>query len=103
MILTATGVLTREHVPLMIDRPLLIFLGVILGMPAMVVAFVVLSAANLWSVPYQFASYLAVWSASDGYLFAHDQVRAFSVAYVLLSLCGLLVSIPVWRLLGFLS
>jgi di/tricarboxylate transporter len=170
MTLTATGVLTREQFRLMIDWPLLIFLGVILSMPAMihqigvdarlaqalpplvawahgspvwtltllfvmvtaarfvlsewvaiplltatlvpiaptvglhpwVVAFVVLSAANLWSVPYQFASYLAFWSASDGYLFAHGQVRAFSVAYVLLSLCGLLVSIPVWRLLGFL-
>ena len=171
MMLTATGVLTREHFRLLIDWPLLIFLGVILSMPAMihqigvdaqlaqalpplvawahgspvwtltllfvivtaarfllsewvavplltatlipiaptvglhpwVVAFVVLSAANLWSVPYQFASYLAFWSASDGYLFAHDQVRAFSIAYVLLSLCGLLVSIPVWRMLGFLS
>jgi divalent anion:Na+ symporter, DASS family len=170
MMLTATGVLTREHFRSSIDWPLLIFLGVILGMPAMihesgvdaevgqvlpslaawaygspvwtvtllfvfvtaarvflsewvaiplltaalvpiaptagldpwVVAFVVLSAANLWSVPYQFASYLAFWSASDGYLFAHDQVRAFSVAYVVLSLCGLLVSIPVWRLLGLL-
>jgi len=171
MTLAAAGVLTREHFRLLIDWPLLIFLGVILSMPAMihqigvdaqlaqalpplvawahgspvwtltvlflivtaarfllsewvavplltatlvpiaptvglhpwVVAFVVLSAANLWSVPYQFASYLAFWSASDGYLFAHHQVRTFSVAYVLLSLCGLLVSIPVWRLLGFLS
>jgi di/tricarboxylate transporter len=170
MTLAATGVLTREHFRRTIDWPLLIFLGVILGMPAMihhvgvdtqlaqglppvvawvhgspvlaltllfaivtaarfllsewvaiplltatltpiaptlglhpwVVAFVVLSAANLWSVPYQFASYLAFWSASDGHLFAHDQVRTFSVAYVLLSLCGLLVSIPVWRRLGFL-
>ena len=171
MTLTAAGVLTREQFRSTIDWPFLIFLGVILGMPAMihhigvdarlaealpplvawapgspvwtvtllfvivtaarfllsewvaiplmtatlvpiaptvglhpwVVAFVVLSAANLWSVPYQFASYLAFWSASEGYLFAHDQVRTFSVAYVLLSLCGLLVSIPVWRLLGFLS
>ena len=171
MTLAATGVLTREQFRLMIDWPLLIFLGVILSMPAMIhqigvdarlaqtlpplvawahgspvwtltllfiivtaarfllsewvavplltatlvpiaptvglhpwiVAFVVLSAANLWSVPYQFASYLAFWSASDGYLFAHDQVRAFSIAYMLLSLCGLLVSIPLWRLLGFLG
>jgi DASS family divalent anion:Na+ symporter len=171
MALAATGVLTREHFRSMIDWPFLIFLGVILSMPAMihhigvdaqlaqalpplvtwahgspartlallfaivtaarvlvsewvavplltatlvpiaptvglhpwVVAFVVLSAANLWSVPYQFASYLAFWSASDGYLFGHDQVRAFSIAYVLLSLCGILVSIPFWRLLGLLS
>ena len=61
------------------------------------------SLAAHWSAPYQFASYLAFWSASDGHLFAHEQVRTFSVAYVLLSLCRLLVSIPVWRLLGFLS
>jgi hypothetical protein len=54
-------------------------------------------------VPYQFASCFAFGRASDGYLFAHHQVRAFSVAYVLLSLCGLLVSIPVWRPLGLLS
>jgi len=171
MTLAATGVLTRELFRSTIDWPLLIFLGVILSMPAMVhhigvdaqlaqalppvvawargspvltlallfalataarvllsewvaiplltatlvpiaptvglhpwvIAFVVLSAANLWSVPYQFASYLAFWSAAEGYLFSHDQVRAFSVAYVLLSLCGLLASIPVWRLLGLLS
>jgi len=171
MALTATGVLTREQFRSAIDWPLLIFLGVILGMPAMihhtgvdaqlatalpplvvwahgapawtltllflvvtaarivlsewvavplltatlvplaptlglhpwVIAFVVLSASNLWSLPYQFASYLAFWSASDGYLFAHEQVRPFSVVYVLLTLCGLLVSIPAWRLLGLLS
>jgi di/tricarboxylate transporter len=170
MVLAATGVLTREHFRSAIDWPFLIFLGVILGMPAMiqhvgadvqlaeavpalvgwthgspawsvtllfasvvaarvllsewvaiplltaalvpvapamglhpwVVAFVVLSAANLWSVPYQFASYLAFWSASDGYLFAHEQVRTFSFAYMLLSLGGLLVSIPFWRALGLL-
>jgi hypothetical protein len=58
---------------------------------------------HLWSVAYQLASYRAFWSAWDGYLFAHDQVRAFSVAHVLLSLGGLLVSIPVGRLLGSLS
>ena len=171
LVLAATGVLTREHFRSAIDWPLLVFLGVILGMPAMihhagvdaqlatalpplvvwahgspvwtltllfaivtatrvvlsewvavplltatlvplaptlglhpwVIAFVVLSAANLWSVPYQFASYLTFCSASDGYLFAHEQVRPFSVLCVLLSLCGLLVSIPVWRLLGLLS
>jgi len=172
MVLTVAGVLPREHFRSTIDWPFLIFLGVILSMPAMVhhieadaqlaeavlpplltwaqgssvraltllfalvtatrfllsewlavplltatlipiaptvglhpwvVVFVVLSAANLWSVPYQFASYLVFWTASDGYLFAHHQVRAFSVAYVILSLCGILLSIPLWRLLGLLS
>ena len=169
--LATIGVLTREQFRLSIDWPRVIFLGVILGLPAMiqhigvdarlsqalpplvawagaspvwtvtllfvivvvlrfalsewvaiplltatlvssapilglhpwVIAFVVLAAANLWSAPYQLASYLAFWSASDGYLFTHEQVRAFSVAYMLLSLGGLLLSIPLWRLLGLLS
>ena len=170
MALAATGVLTREHFLSAIDWPLLMFIGVILGMPAMIhhagidtqlaealpplitwahgspvrtvtllfalvtaarfvlsewvavplltaalvpiapaiglhpwiIAFVVLSAANVWSAPYQFASYLTFQSASEGYLFRHDQVRAFSGVYVLLSLGGLLASIPVWSLLGLL-
>lgn len=171
MVLTLTGVLSREQFRQSIDWPLLVFLGVILGMPAMIhqagvdgqlervlpplvawaqgspgwtltvlfaiitaarfvlsewvavplltatllpvapavgihpwlVAFVVLCASNLWALPYQFASYLAFWSGSDGELFAHDQVRAFSIVYLVLSLGGILISIPVWRLLGFLS
>jgi len=170
MALSATGVLTREHFRQAVDWPVLLFVGAILGMPAMirqigvdgelaqalpqlvawahgsqvtaftllfaiataarfalsewvavplltaalvpiapaiglhpwVVAFVVLSAANLRSVPYQFSSYLAFWSASDGQLFTHGQVRAFSVVCVLLSLTGILISIPVWRLLGLM-
>jgi di/tricarboxylate transporter len=168
--LTATGVLTREHFRGAIDWPLLIFLGVILGMPAMIhqagvdaqlasalpvlvawahgspgwtltvlfvivtgmrfllsewvaiplltatllplapalgvdpwiVAFVVLVASNVWIAPYQFSSYLAFWSASDGELFAHDQVRAFSIVSTILTLGGILLSIPLWRLLGLL-
>jgi di/tricarboxylate transporter len=36
MTLSTTGVLTREHFRRTIDWPLLIFLGVILSMPAMI-------------------------------------------------------------------
>jgi hypothetical protein len=61
-----------------------------------------LLGSNLWSVPYQFASYLAFWSGSQGRLFGHDQIRGFSIAFMVLSLCGVLVSIPVWRFLGLL-
>jgi len=101
-IVTAARFLLSEWVAIPLLTATLTPMAPALGLHPWVVAFVVLSAANLWSVPYQFASYLAFWSASDGHLFAHHQVRTFSVAYVLLSLCGLLVSIPVWRLLGVL-
>ena len=171
MMLVVGGVLTREQFRAAIDWPLLIFLGVLLSMPAMmhqaaldtriqgalplildwtqgspfwaltslfgvtvavrfllsewvavpvliaallpvgpqlglhpwIIAFVVLLGANLWSVPYQFASYLAFWSGSEGRLFSHHQVRGFSVAYMILSLLGLLLSVPAWRFLGLVS
>src|SRR5262245_64957888 len=90
-IVTAARVVLSEWVAIPLLTATLTPLAPTLGLDPWIVAFVVLSAANLWSVPYQFASYLVFWSASDGGLFAHPQVRAFSVAYVLLSLCGLLV------------
>jgi divalent anion:Na+ symporter, DASS family len=99
----AARFLLSEWVAVPLLTATLVPLAPALALHPWIVAFVVLSAANLWSVPYQFVSYLAFASASDGYLFRHDQVRVFSVAYVLLSLCGLLVSIPLWRLLGLLT
>jgi di/tricarboxylate transporter len=102
-LVTAVRFLLSEWVAVPLLTATLVPLAPTLALHPWIVAFVVLSAANLWSVPYQFASYLAFASASDGHLFRHDQVRAFSVAYVLLSLGGLLASIPVWRLLGLLA
>ncbi len=171
LVLVGAGVLTREHFRSAIDWPLLLFLGVVLSLPAMfrhaglearlnemlplalgwahasptqaivvlflltvgarfvlsewvgvplltmallpaaqglslhpwVIAFVVLMGANLWVLPYQFASYLAFWGGSEGRLFSHRQVRAFGGAYMALSLIALVVSIPFWRLLGLVG
>jgi len=100
---TATRFLLSEWVAVPLLTGILVPIAPGLGLDAWVVAFVVLSASNLWTVPYQLAAYRTFCSASEGYLFTHGQVRAFSVAYLLLSLCGLLVSIPLWRLLGLLS
>ena len=101
-IVTAARFVLSEWVAVPLFTATVVPLAPTVGLHPWVAMFVVLSAANLWSLPYQFASYLAFWSGSGGHLFAHAQVRAFSVAYVLLSLCGLLVSIPLWRLLGLL-
>lgn len=171
LVLVGAGVLTREHFRSAIDWPLLLFLGVVLSLPAIfrhaglearlkdalplvlgwaqaspargvavlflvtvgarfvlsewvgvplltmallpaahglslhpwVVAYVVLVGANLWVLPYQFASYLAFWGGTDGRLFGHRQVRLFAAAYMAFSLVGLLASIPFWRLLGLVG
>lgn len=99
----ATRIVLSEWVAVPLLTGILVPIAPTLGLDPWVVAFVVLSASNLWIVPYQLAAYRTFCSASEGCLFTHRQVRAFSVAYLLLSLCGLLVSIPLWRLLGLLS
>ncbi|HKW95479.1 MAG TPA: SLC13 family permease [Methylomirabilota bacterium] len=100
---TATRIVLSEWVAVPLLTGVLVPIAPTLGLDPWVLAFVVLSASNLWTVPYQLAAYRTFCSASDGYLFTHGQARAFSVAYLLLCLCGLLASIPLWRWLGLLS
>jgi len=100
---TATRVVLSEWVAVPLLTGVLVPIAPTLGLDPWIVAFVVLSASNLWSVPYQLAAYRTFCSAADGYLFTHRQVRVFSVLYLLLCLCGLLASIPLWRWLHLLS
>jgi DASS family divalent anion:Na+ symporter len=65
-----------------------------------VIAFVVLLGSNMWTLPHQFASYVAFVGGSGGALWTHRQVWPFSLVHAGLSLLGLLASIPWWRLLG---
>jgi Na+/H+ antiporter NhaD/arsenite permease-like protein len=168
LVLVGADVVNRDHIRTALDWPLLLFLGVILSLPAMVheigldatlmslvprvlppahsspawsiaalylltlavrvvlsewvavpllcmallpaapaldlhpwvIAFVILLGSNLWTLPYQYASYLAFVSGAGGALWTHRQVWPFSLAHIALSLLALLASVPWWRLLG---
>jgi di/tricarboxylate transporter len=168
LVLLGTGVVSRDQIRSALDWPLLLFLGVILSLPAMVhaigidgtltafvprvlpaahsspawsiaalylltlavrvvlsewaavpllcvallpaapaldlhpwvIAFVILLGANLWTLPYQYASYLAFVSGAGGGLWTHRQVWPFSLAHAALTLLALMASIPWWHLLG---
>ena len=65
-----------------------------------VIAFIVLLGSNMWTLPHQYASYVAFVAGSGGALWSHRQVWPFSLAYMGLILVGLMVSVPWWRLLG---
>ena len=86
------------------SRALVLVLGAILlwtldVLPDFVVALGLIAAWNIAAVGPSAASLSGFASP----VCAHDQVRAFSLLYVALSLAGLVVSIPVWRWLGLLA
>jgi hypothetical protein len=67
-----------------------------------IVVIVLLATSVAWFVPSQTTSYLAAAAVSEDRLFSHAQARRFAFAYTGLTLVGLALSLPYWRLLGLL-
>ncbi len=73
-----------------------------IGVEPWIVVIALLSTSVAWFLPAQTPSYLVAQSASEGRLFSHAQAQRFAFAYTALTLLGLVLSIPYWRLLGLL-
>lgn len=72
------------------------------GMDPWVVGMVALIACNGFFLPYQSTIYLAFFHGSGGRLFSHRQARPLALAYGVVTLLALALSVPVWRLMGLL-
>jgi DASS family divalent anion:Na+ symporter len=72
------------------------------GVDPWVVIVTLLATSSMWFLPAQTTSYLVAYSASEGRLYSHTQARRMSVAYAAVTLAGLALSIPYWRLIGLL-
>ncbi len=72
------------------------------GVDPWVVVIALLATSVAWFVPSQTTSYLVAQSASEGRLFSHAQAQHFAFVYAALTLLGLALSVPYWRLLGLL-
>jgi DASS family divalent anion:Na+ symporter len=70
------------------------------GIDPWVVAIVALTAANTFFLPYQSTIYLALFTGGGSRLFRHAQARPLAFAYAILTLVGLLISVPIWRAMG---
>jgi hypothetical protein len=66
------------------------------------VTIALLATSVVWFLPFQTSSYMVARSASEDRLFSHEQARRFAVAYAGLTLLGLALAVPYWRLLGVL-
>ena len=71
-----------------------------IGVEPWMVVIALLAMSVAWFLPSQTPSYLVAQSASEGRLFSHAQAQRFAFAYTALTLLGLALSIPYWRLLG---
>ena len=74
------------------------------GINPWVVAFASFVSVNVWLFMYQNVQYLIAFFAADsGQMVSHKQMIKLCFAYMIISIIGLLVSIPVWRLTGLLK
>ena len=72
------------------------------GVEPWAVTIALLATSVAWFVPFQTSSYMVARAASEDRLFSHEQARRFAVAYAGLTLLGLALAVPYWRLLGIL-
>jgi CRP-like cAMP-binding protein/di/tricarboxylate transporter len=72
------------------------------GVEPWAVTIALLATSVAWFLPFQTSSYMVARSASEDRLFSHEQARRFAVAYAGLTLLGLALAVPYWRLLGVL-
>src|SRR5919197_163636 len=72
------------------------------GISPWIVGLTVIVAANQWLYPQQNIIYIGLYEASEERAFSHAQARPAAIAFALLTLAGLALSIPYWQALGLL-
>jgi CRP-like cAMP-binding protein/di/tricarboxylate transporter len=72
------------------------------GVEPWAVTIALLATSVAWILPFQTSSYLVARAASEDRLFSHEQARRYALAYTGLTLLGLALAVPYWRLLGIL-
>jgi len=63
----------------------------------------VLMALEAWFLPYQTSSYQIAYYSTDEKAFSHTQARKIMVVKFVVSLLAVVISVPYWRLLGFVQ
>lgn len=73
------------------------------GIHPWVLMFVVASAGSLWTLPFQHNVYVACLGATNGETVEHWDVYQMSLVYMVICWAAMLLSIPVWRWMGFVA
>ncbi len=73
-----------------------------IGIHPGVLLITILIAIEAWFLPYQTDSYQIAYYSTDEKAFSHAQARKLMVAKFFASLLAIAISIPYWRMLGFI-
>ncbi len=73
------------------------------GINPWVCGFAIFAAMNVFYVMYQSSQYITAFYATGGEMVTHRQVLKLCVAYMVISLIGLFVSVPVWMMTGLIK
>ena len=76
--------------------------AVSLGIDPFVVGLVAVIACNGFFFSYQSTTYLALYHGTEGELFSHLQGARMAIAYFVVTLIALALSVPVWQVMGLL-
>lgn len=96
----ARFVLVSMNASIAIFVVLLVPFAVQAGINPWTMGMVVYCSVNVWNAFYQNSSFLVAFYATGGAMVDHSQMVKFSLAYMVISLAGLLLSIPLWKMLG---
>lgn len=74
-----------------------------IGFNPFIVVIIMAAVSNHWLMPYLNVPYLAQYSMLDGKGHTHVQARILSVIYLGLCLIGIIMSLPLWKMLGLFN
>jgi di/tricarboxylate transporter len=94
-------VIGQDHGALLLSLAL-IPVAPTMGADPWVVVVTLAATSTLWFLPNQTPTYLVAYAASEGRLYSHAQARRAAFGYTVVTLLGLVVSVPYWHLLGLL-
>ncbi len=73
-----------------------------IGIHPGVLLLTILMGAEVWFMSYQHIGYALAYGYANGAAFSHPQGRKLMLVKLIVSVLGLLISIPYWRFLGFI-
>jgi len=72
----------------------------VVGVHPWIIIITLLASFSPWFFPTQSVAYSVAYEAAEGRLFTHRQARLACLGYTAVTLVGLAISVPYWRLLG---
>lgn len=85
---------------------LIIFTGLLtpfslqMGINPWVVGMIIYCSINVWNTFYQNSTFLVAYYSTGGQMVSHKQMIKMSFSYMIISLIGLLLSVPLWKIIG---